>query len=140
MLSLIVVGLKQDVFLVVIAVVVMVIVYAVIMILVLCLCCYCYKNSDNKEGDKIVSPYQKQESVYSPEPFKAPERANSVISQETIGKEAIPRLNYYDVPHPFSRVSSDGRSHDTMELIGVPPSQVCYLLCVAVYPCMYFCM
>jgi len=115
------------VFLVVIAVVVMVMVYAVIMGLVLCLCCYCYKNK-NKIDDKVNTPsYQKQDggSMSSPEPFKPPERMDSLISRETIGKEPISQLNYYDLPHPFSHVSSDGRSHDTLELIRVPPPQVC---------------
>lgn len=120
-------GLKEDVFLVVIGVVVIVIIYTSIMCLMLCFCCYCRKQ-DNKLP--YAKQQQQQHDVYSPEPMKD-DRVDSSLSKISIngvaGKDG-PKLMYYELPHPFSRASSDARSHDTMELIRITDNEVVYAL------------
>ena len=90
----------------------MVIIYTAIMCLMLCLCCYCRKQ-DNKQP-----PYRQERNLYTPDPEPAKEsRGDSVLSKTSNGVKDVPGMTYYGLPHPFSRASSDARSHDTMELI-----------------------
>ena len=109
-------------FLVVIGAVVVVIIYTTIMCLLLCLCCYCRKQDNNKPP-----PYRQERNLYTPdpEPMKEGGRGNSVLSKDSNGVKDVPGITYYDLPHPFSRASSDARSHDTMELIGMGGNDVC---------------
>lgn len=101
--------------------VIVVIIYTTIMCLMLCLCCYCRKQ-DNKP------PYRQERNLYTPdpEPVKEGSRVDSALSKASNGMKDIPAgMTYYDLPHPFSRASSDARSHDTMELIRMADNEVC---------------
>ena len=97
----------------------MVIIYTAIMCLMLLLCCYCHKQDDN------APPYRQERNLYTPDPAPGKEeRGGSVLSKTSNGVKDGPGMTYYDLPHPFSRASSDARSHDTMELIRMVDQEV----------------
>ena len=117
-------GLAENVFLVVVGVVIVVIIYTAIMCLMLFLCCYCRKQ-DNKPP-----PYRQERNLYTPDPVSVKEeRVSSSLSRASNGVKDVPGVTYYDLSHPFSRASSDARSHDTMELIGMGDNynEVCWM-------------
>ena len=103
-----------------IGVVIVIIIYTAIMCLMLSLCCYCRKQ------DKDSSPpYRQERNLYTPDPVPVKEdRVDSVLSKSSNGGKDVPGITYYDLPHPFSRASSDARSHDTMELIRMADHEV----------------
>lgn len=88
------------------------------MCLMLCLCCYCRKQ-DKKP------PYRQERNLYTPDPEPMKDgRGDSMLSKTSNGVKDVPGMTYYDLPHPFSRASSDARSHDTMELIRIADNEV----------------
>lgn len=107
----------------------MVIIYAAIMCLMLVLCCYCHKQ------DKNTPPYRQERNLYTPDPPAKEDRGGSVLSKTSNGGKEVPGMTYYDLPHPFSRASSDARSHDTMELIRMADQEVCIFNTVCVEYC-----
>ena len=123
-------GLDSNAFLVVIGAVIVVIIYMAIMCLMLCLCCYCRKQDKNKPP-----PYRQERNLYTPdpEPMKEGGRGGSVLSKSSNGVKDVPGMTYYGLPHPFSRASSDARSHDTMELIRMGDSEVRKFCCYIVF-------
>lgn len=123
-------GLDSNAFLVVIGAVIVVIIYMAIMCLMLFLCCYCRKQDKNKPPR-----YRQERNLYTPdpEPVKEGGRGDSVLSKTSNGVKDMPGMTYYGLPHPFSRASSDARSHDTMELIRMGDGEVCRLCCYVVF-------